>query len=37
VGVAGFINHAHAAFAELGFDPVMAEGLADHGLVFTGS
>ena len=28
--VSGFVYHAHAALTELGFDPIMAEGLADH-------
>jgi hypothetical protein len=28
--VSGFVYHAHAALTELGFNPVMAECLADH-------
>jgi len=30
VCVAGLVDHAHAALAELGFDAVAIEGLADH-------
>jgi hypothetical protein len=30
-GVLGFVDHAHAAFAELGEDFVMRDGFADHG------
>ena len=30
MGVAGFVDDAHAAFAQLGFDRVAVESLADH-------
>jgi hypothetical protein len=30
VRVASFVDHTHAAFAELRFDPVMVQRLADH-------
>lgn len=30
LGVLGFVNHAHAAFAELDEDFVVGDGLADH-------
>ena len=28
--IVGLVDHAHAAFAELRFDPVLFEGAADH-------
>jgi hypothetical protein len=31
MGIESTIDDAHAALAELGIDPVMAERLADHG------
>ena len=33
VGIERLLDHAHATLAELRFDPVVAQGLADHDLV----
>jgi hypothetical protein len=30
VGVAGLLDHAHPALAELAFNPIVAQRLADH-------